>query len=321
MLHGGAGVWSSRPWIRKSIEAIKECTSRCWSKLLEANNALEAVVEAVRCMEDSGYLNAGYGSSPNLLGERELDAGLMTSSGLIGAVAAVKLTKNPVLLARLVAELTPHAIIAGEGADRLALMYGLPQLPPIPQHVMDMYVEALKKVLSGKPTEYSLRAIKSFLSRNEVYAKLVNALVELHGTVGAVAVDDSGLLAAATSTGGLMLKLPGRVGDTPIPGAGFYASSSIACSATGVGEFIIRSMPCLRLSLEYEVAKDAHEALRHVADYVERVAGPNTMGFIAVDKSGRLMYAYNTEAMLIGYIKGGEVVVELRPEPKVAVII
>lgn len=320
MLHGGAGAWSSRPWVGRAVEVVRECTSRGWMKLLEVDNALEAVVEAVRCMEDSGYLNAGYGSLPNLLGERELDAGLMTSAGLIGAVAAVKLTRNPVLLAKLVAEVTPHTIIAGEGADRLALMYGLPQLPPMPQHVVDRYVEAVKKVLSEEPAEYSLRAIKLFLSRNEVYAKLVNALIESYGTVGAVAVDDGGLLAAATSTGGLILKLPGRVGDTPIPGAGFYASSSIACSATGVGEFIIKSMPCLRLSLEYEATGDVDEALRHVVNYVWRVTGPNAMGFIAVDKDGKLMYAYNTEAMLIGYVKCGEVVVELRPEPKVAIV-
>ena len=320
ILHGGAGAWRVRPGVEKSIETIRKCTEIAWRKLVELNNSLEAVVEAVKCMEDSGYLNAGYGSVPNLLGERELDAGLMTSTGLIGAVAVVKATRNPILLARIVAEKTPHILLAGENADKLALMNGLPPLPPMPEVVMERYREVLRKVFRDEPADYFYKALKTFVESNGVFHWLIQKLIEVYDTVGAVAIDDRGVLAAATSTGGVILKLPGRVGDTPIPGAGFYASSSVACSATGIGEFIIKTMPCLRLSMEYESRGDPDEALKNVFNYVERSVGSNTMGFIAIDRDGNILYGYNTEAMLIGYVYRGEVFVDLKPEPRLKTI-
>lgn len=321
VLHGGAGAWRLRPGVEKAVETIKKCTEQSWRLLNEVNNSLEAVVNAVKCMEDSGYLNAGYGSVPNILGERELDAGLMTSTGLMGAVAAVKSTRNPILLAKIVAEKTPHIVLAGENADRLALLYGLPPLPPPPPLVVERYRDALKKVLREEPADLYYRSLREFINNNTIYSELVRRIIDVYDTVGAVAIDDRGVLAAATSTGGVMLKVPGRVGDTPIPGAGFYATSRVACSATGIGEFIIRAMPCLRLDLEYEVSKgDLEKVLNKLVEFVENSVGPNTMGFIGVDKSGKMFYAYNTEAMLIGYIKKGEVIVDLKPEPKVAVI-
>ena len=106
ILHGGAGVWRVSAVVDKAVETVKKCTEHAWSVLIERNSALDAVVEAVVCMENSGFLNAGYGSTLNLLGERELDAGVMTSTGLLGAVASVKSTRNPTLLARIVAERT-----------------------------------------------------------------------------------------------------------------------------------------------------------------------------------------------------------------------
>jgi len=305
--------------IDKAIETVKKCTEHAWSALTEHNSALDAVVEAVVCMENSGYLNAGYGSTLNLLGERELDAGLMTSTGLLGAVAGVKSTRNPTLLARIVAEKTPHVLLVGENADRLALLYGLPPLPPPPQHVVERYREALRRLVRGEILDSYYKAIRGFIEEG-VYSRLIKEVLSVYDTVGAVAVDDNNVLAAATSTGGVTLKLPGRVGDTAIPGAGFYADKNIACSATGIGEYIIKTMPCLKLSLEYEKSNDAAVALNSVVDYVNRSVGVNTMGFIAVDRNGRVLYAYNTEAMLIGYMYKGEVRVQLRPEPPVNVI-
>ncbi|MEL9999813.1 MAG: isoaspartyl peptidase/L-asparaginase [Desulfurococcaceae archaeon] len=322
MLHGGAGAWKPRPGVENAIEAVKKCTKYGWRVLNDTNSSLETVVNAVKCMENSGYLNAGYGSAPNLLGERELDAGLMTSTGLIGAVAAVKSTRNPILLARIVAEKTPHLLLVGENADRLALLYSLPPLPPPPPLVMERYRDVLKKVFKEElPADFYYRAIREFVDSNTVYSELVRRIIDVYDTVGAVALDERGILAAATSTGGVILKLPGRVGDTPIPGAGFYATSRVACSATGIGEFIVRTMPCLRIDLEYGYRNgDLNKALDSVVKFVEKTVGVNTLGFIGVDESGRMFYAYNTEAMLIGYVKKGEVMVELKPEPKVAVI-
>jgi beta-aspartyl-peptidase (threonine type) len=318
-LHGGAGAWRLGALAEKAVETVKKCTERAWRVLSERNSALDAVVEAVVCMEDSGYLNAGYGSTLNLLGERELDAGLMTSTGLLGAVAAVKSTRNPILLARIVAEKTPHVLLVGENADRLALLHGLPPLPPPPQHVVERYKEVLRKITSGEVADPYYKALRGFIEEG-VYSKLLRRVLDVYDTVGAVALDESNVLAAATSTGGVILKLPGRVGDTPIPGAGFYADENVACSATGTGEYIIRTMPCLRLGLEYEKHGDAARALNSVVDYVNKRAGLNTMGFIAVDRSGRVLYAYNTEAMLVGYVYRGEVRVDLKPEPRVRVV-
>jgi len=271
------------------------------------------------CMENSGYLNAGYGSSLNLLGERELDAGIMTSTGLIGAVAGVKSTRNPILLARIIAEKIPHILLVGENADKLAFLYGLPPLPPPPQHVVERYREAIKKLVNNEISDSYYKAIYEFI-KHGVYFRIVSELLGVHETVGAVALDDNNVLATATSTGGIILKIPGRVGDTPIPGAGFYADENIACSATGIGEYIIKTMPCLRLSLEYREQNNLVDALSTVVDYVNKTAGPDTMGFIGVDKTGRVLYAYNTEVMLIGYIYRGEVQVSLKPEPRVNII-
>jgi beta-aspartyl-peptidase (threonine type) len=320
IIHGGAGAWRIRPGVDEAIEAVRKCTGHGWEVLSRTNSALETVIEAVKCMEDSGFLNAGYGSVPNILGERELDAGLMTSTGFMGAVAAVKATRNPILLARIVAERTPHVIIAGENADKLALMHGLPPLPPMPPHVLERYRDSLKRIIGGEQVDNYYEALRKFISDNQLYRELVRSILSVYDTVGATAIDDNGVLAAATSTGGVILKLPGRVGDTPIPGAGFYATSTIACSSTGIGEYIIRTMPCLKLSLEYELSNNMHQALNRVMEHVEKSVGSNTLGFIGVDAKGRVFYAYNTEAMLIGYIRKGEIIVDLKPEPNVNIV-
>ncbi|ADV64902.1 isoaspartyl peptidase/L-asparaginase [Desulfurococcus mucosus] len=306
VLHGGAGSWRDESVRGRAEEAVGECTRLAWRLLDESNNALKAVVEAVRCMEDSGVLNAGYGSTLNLLGERSLDAGLMTSTGLMGAVAAVKATRNPILLAKIVAEETPHILLAGEDADRLALLKGLPPLPPPPQHVVDRYIQAVRRLLGGELKQEYYKKIYEFASlHSSVYYQMLKELVSVFDTVGAVAVDDKGVLAAATSTGGVTLKLPGRVGDTPVPGAGFYASTNTACSATGIGEYIIRTMPCLRLDIEVSNGVGLREALGKVMSHVNASVGLDALGFIGVDREGNIFYAYNTEGMLVGYTRDG----------------
>ncbi len=313
ILHGGAGSWRNTPVKEKAIETVKECTVKAY-EILEDKDALTAVVSAVKCMEDSGYLNAGWGSVLDLYGGRSLDAGLMTSNGLIGAVAAVTATKNPILLAEIVALETPHILIGGLGADMLAYKYNLPPLPPPPQHVWRRYKEILDKLLRGEAkTRYGRELVKYINTRREV-EDLLREIAGLHDTVGAVALDDEGVLAAAVSTGGVIMKLPGRIGDSPVPGAGFYATSRVACSATGYGEQIILSMPCLRLADYMEKGLDFDEALDKVLEYVNKTVGSNTMGFIAVNSNGEVGWRYNTEAMLIGYIdEKGEVVVKDKP--------
>mgnify|MGYP001772533686 CR=1 FL=1 len=320
ILHGGAGSWRESEVKSLAEQAVHDCTSRAWRRLGEGAGAVEAVVEAVKCMEDSGVLNAGWGSTLNLLGGRSLDAGLMSSEGLLGAVANVKYTKNPILLAKIVAEETPHVLLAGDGADLLAATKGLPPLPPPPKHVVERYYTALKKLLNGEVSTQYYSKILEHLRKNSIYSS-ISELGALGDTVGAVAVDDRGVLAAATSTGGVILKLPGRVGDTPLPGAGFYASKRVACSSTGIGEMIIRTMPCLKLDLEYDKHLSVYELAKAVVDYVSSTVGPDALGFIAVDAAGNGFYGYNTEAMLVGYVNSkGEVVVKTSAPGKVGVV-
>ncbi len=314
ILHGGAGSWRASKVRDKALETMKKCTIEAWNVLVKENSSVEAVVYAVKCMEDSGYLNAGVGSVPDILGNRTLDAGVMASNGLLGAVAGVTKTKNPVVLARIVAEETPHVIIGGYGADELAVAKNLPILPPPPKHVMERYYEGLLKLFKGEIRSKFWRGIWRFVENNKDYLEAVKRIIDTSDTVGAVAVDDNGILATAVSTGGVIFKLPGRIGDSPIPGAGFYADENVACSATGFGEMIIKTMPCKMLSELIRQGKKFREAVNEVISRANELVGKDTMGFIAVSKDGEIGWAYNTEAMLIGYItRKGEVFVSFKP--------
>jgi len=313
VLHGGAGAWSLSTQERreKAKRVIEECTKRGWKKLEEENNAVEAVVESIKCMEDSGILNAGWGSVPDLFGERGLDAGIMASNGLLGAVGDVRATRNAIELARIVAEETPHILIVGRGADELARVKGLAPLPPPPQRVVELYHKYLEKVVEGKYTRPYIDALRVFLEKNPDYRRILKKAVVVSDTVGACALDDTGLLVAGVSTGGLLLKLPGRVGDSSIPGAGFYATDRIACSATGIGERIIKTMPCMMLDQVYREKGILEETANTVLKYATRLVGEDSLGFIAIDYKGGIVWKYNTEAILVGYVREGEISVEL----------
>ena len=314
ILHGGAGSWRASKVRDKALETMKKCTIEAWNVLVKENSSVEAVVYAVKCMEDSGYLNAGVGSVPDILGNRTLDAGVMASNGMLGAVAGVTKTKNPVVLAKIVAEETPHIIIGGYGADELAVAKNLPILPPPPKHVMERYYEGLQKLFKGEIRSEFWRGIWRFVENNKDYLEAVKRIIDTSDTVGAVSVDDNGILATAVSTGGVIFKLPGRIGDSPIPGAGFYADENVACSATGFGEMIIKTMPCKMLSELIRQGKKFREAVNEVISRANELVGKDTMGFIAVSKDGEIGWAYNTEAMLIGYItRKGEVFVSFKP--------
>lgn len=277
LVHGGAGrIQEPSP---RALEALKQACRRG----LTAGTALDMVVEAVAAMEDSGVFNAGLGSSLNLGGEREMDAGVMTSQGSLGAVAAVRYPRNPVRLARIVAEESDHVLLAGPGADRLAEALGLPQIPPPPRHVLERYTRLLQEYRRGDHPYYK---------GNLELARRAGML----DTVGAVAWDGE-TLAAATSTGGVWLKLPGRVGDTPIPGAGFLATPRLAGSSTGLGEAIIRAMPLHRLDNLLASGHNLHEALKTLASWVEDAVGSDTMGLIAVTGQGEAGIYYNTQGI------------------------
>jgi beta-aspartyl-peptidase (threonine type) len=275
ILHGGAGSWVriNRHAERSILSKMLECAKLGFTKLINSN-PLDAVELAVECMELSGLFNAGLGAYPNLKGELELDAGIMDGSRLkAGGVASVKNVPTPVKLARIVLEDTPHVIIVGDAAEKLAETRGL-------------------------RSELKPKADRLALLREATR----NKNIPCGGTVGAVAISESGDLASATSTGGLLAKMPGRVGDTPIPGAGFYADNSLgASSATGVGEKILVYQLSLRVVENLRSLK-AQESAIETLNSMSRRLGENTAGVIVVDSRGRIGAYMNTNAMPIAVV-------------------
>jgi isoaspartyl peptidase/L-asparaginase-like protein (Ntn-hydrolase superfamily) len=263
-IHGGAGVLRrDRPG-----EAQRAVLAAALEAGYREGSAIDAVTAAVRMLEDSPLFNAGRGSCLNAQGEVEMDAAIMEGAGLrAGAVAAVKHIRNPVLAARAVMENTRHVLLSGAGAERFARAQGL----------------------KLEPKRY-------FVTRRRVVA-LSRNLENHHGTVGAVALDRDGNLAAATSTGGYTGKLPGRIGDSPLIGAGTYAdNAACAVSGTGLGEAFIRAavahdVAARLLYLGESLSKATAAALRNVA----RLGGDG--GLIAVDRRGNLAMPFNSEGM------------------------
>lgn len=290
-IHCGAGTWRSvdEEIIKKvMINALR----RGINSLESGGSALDAVVEATMSLEDSGVLNAGLGSVPDLRGSVSMDAGVMDGwSGRAGAVAAVTYPKNPVLLARKILELTDHILLAGSAADELAARLGLPKHPGPSEGVKKRYEEVLKRAFSGDAT---------FKKSLELAQRL-----GYFDTVGAVALDGEGRLAAAVSTGGVILKFPGRVGDSAIPGAGFFANKHGAAVATGIGETIIMSMLSLKAVSLISEGFLADTAARLAIQYHTSLYGKDTAGLIALDYRGNAYGAYNTQAMPWGYAKPG----------------
>ena len=267
-IHGGAGVMR-RDEPGAAHRAVLEEALEAGYDILRANgSSLDAVAAAVVVLEDSPLFNAGRGSCFTADGEIEMDASIMDGATLrAGAVAAVRRIRNPILAARLVMEKTRHVLLAGAGAERFARQQGL-------RLESQSYFRTAKRL-----------------------AALRKNLKDYHGTVGAVALDSDGRLAAATSTGGYTGKMPGRVGDSPLIGAGTYADDrACAVSGTGLGEAFIRAAVghdvCARmLYAKASLASAARAALESVAN----VGGDG--GLIAVDRRGNVAMPFNSEGM------------------------
>lgn len=263
-IHGGAGNLRPEnlpPEKAHKVEAyLRSVVEEAYTLLEQGRMALEVVEIAVRRLEDAGFFNAGAGAVPNARGEVELDAAIMDGHNRrAGAVAAVQKVRNPITLARLVMERTPHVLIVGEGADSLAGVWELPL-------------------------------------RNE--APLQPEAPWSYGTVGAVALDRYGNLAAATSTGGIMGKMAGRVGDSPLIGAGTYAENGlIALSATGQGEYFILSVLAYDIAarLRYKGSSPREAIAEAFRERLEPLGGQG--GVIAVTPAGQTLFHFNTPGM------------------------
>jgi L-asparaginase / beta-aspartyl-peptidase len=299
--HGGAGNW--RPGSEEdAIEAMRAAVGGGREILRAGGRALDAVCAVVVALEDNPIFNAGTGAVLNFDGFCELDACVMDSRGsLVGAVAALQRVKNPVLVARKVMEETDHVMLAGEGAQRFARSMGFGDHDPVtPERHADWLDKKgrLDEVL-GK---HALK-MRRFLKEHPEYAG---------GTVGAAAVDHEGLLAAATSTGGVTMKLVGRVGDTPIAGAGNYATAHAAASATGTGEFVMRSLATRAIAERVAAGATLDAAMGEVLAGLGHEYDAD-VGIIAVDRHGNPVARHRTRDMPHAWFSGeGAVVSRLR---------
>ena len=230
VVQGGAGTWQperSQP----GILGVKKAAVTGFDVLKKGGTAIDGVIEAVSSLEDDGVFNAGYGSSLNIDGQIEMEASIMEGKTLrAGAVGLLRDIKNPVRLAKIVMEDTDHVFVVGEGAEKLARIHKLSRRNPMTELRLRYHEEQTKALLGRKP---ELPKLAELVKKHPEMFKLE--------TVGALALDKDGNVAAATSTGGFPLKLPGRIGDSPIIGCGTYADNEAgACSATGVGEIAMR---------------------------------------------------------------------------------
>jgi beta-aspartyl-peptidase (threonine type) len=295
VVHGGAGTWQperSQP----GLEGVKRAAKKGFEILEKGGSAVDSAMEAVMVMEDDGAFNAGYGSSLNIEKGVEMEASIMDGKTLqAGAAGLLKDIKNPVRLARIVMEKTDHIFVVGEGAEKLARIFNLERRNPTTELRLKYYEEQKKALFDGK---FELPRL----------AGLVKTYPELFDleTVGAVALDKDGNVAAATSTGGFPLKLPGRIGDSPLIGCGTYADNHVgACSATGVGEIAIRLVLAKTVCSYMENGKTAQEAVELAIKLVNKriSAAYNHMGLISVDPHGGIGAAHNSPNLCWAYIK------------------
>ena len=280
-IHGGAGTITRKNMTPEKENAyrskLKETLNVGYSILNKGGTSLDAVEATIRIMENSELFNAGKGAVFTNAGTNELDASIMDGRNLkAGAVARVKTVKNPISAARKVMEETWHVMLSGDGADKFAKEQGLDIVDPNYFYTQRRW-DSLKKIQ-----------------------------VEKHGTVGCVALDKHGNLAAGTSTGGLTNKRWGRVGDSPIIGAGTYANNqTCAVSGTGQGEYFIRGNVAYDVSaiMEYK-GKSVGEAAQNVIRKLSDMGGNG--GIITMDSKGNISMPFNTAGMYRGFRKAGQ---------------
>ncbi|MEM4942600.1 MAG: isoaspartyl peptidase/L-asparaginase [Ignisphaera sp.] len=291
-VHLGAGDWSIDNDLKnRLVRLIRDALEEGYKAGL-IGSSIDMVVEAISVLEDSGLVNAGLGSTVDISGNISMDAGIMYSgNNKAGAVAYVKYPRNPIRLARYVLENTDHVLIVGDAADTLAIKLGLEKHPGPLESVMKRYNEIIKKIEKG--------TIERRFYENSIKLWIKLGFLD---TVGAIAKDKSNEFAAATSTGGVFLKLPGRVGDSSIPGAGFYAKKCGAAAATGIGEYIIMSFLSLRVVNDICNGIAVKEAVDNAIALISSSYGIDTVGIIAMDRNGNVYGNHNTKAMPWGYI-------------------
>ncbi len=291
VIHGGAGTILKKNLSDEKEKAIKlklqEALDAGYKLLTEGKSSTDAVVAAINVLEDSAYFNAGKGAVYTTEGKHELDASIMRGNDLqAGAVAGVSNVKNPINAAKAVMLNSPHVMLSNNGADQFASSQGL-------ETVENSYFDS----------EYRYQQWQSVLKKDSISLS-EDLLKSDHkfGTVGAVAIDKNGIITAGTSTGGMTNKAFGRIGDSPVIGAGTYADDrSCGISATGHGEYFIRYAVahdiCARsLYKEISLAESADQVIKHD---LKNAGGSG--GIVGLDNKGNVVMSFNTAGMYRGY--------------------
>lgn len=284
-IHGGAGV-IERATLSKEKEdqiraALESAVRAGYARLSAGESSLDAVSAAIIVLEDSPHFNAGKGAVYTHEGSHALDAAIMDGARRrAGAVAGLSRIKNPIVLARLVMDNSNHVLLSGTGAENFARLHGMSWVPT-----------------SYFDTPERLEALRKAQRLEKTQASAALPSKAYFGTVGAVALDQRGELAAGTSTGGMTNKRFGRIGDTPLIGAGTYADRRCAVSATGHGEFFIRSVVaydiCARVAYRGSTVKQAAEAV--ILDELRRLGGEG--GVVTMDAEGKIAAPFNSAGM------------------------
>jgi len=304
-IHGGAGTIERSNMTpereREYRTGLERALTAGYEILKRGGSSLDATAAAVRVLEDDPHFNAGKGSVFTSAGTNEMDAAIMDGKMLAaGAVASLKHIKNPINLARLVMEKSGHVMMDSEGAELFAKENGIELVDQKYFFTQERW-DALQKMKAAEKSR-TRDTGKKFLITDQ----------DRHGTVGAVALDQNGNLAAATSTGGTTNKRPGRIGDSPVIGAGTYAdNATCAVSATGDGEYFIRATVGRDVSalMEYR-GMSLKDAAQGALDKVAKLGGAG--GLIAIDRQGDMALPFNTAGMYRGYVDpDGKFVIEI----------
>ncbi|MEY2540718.1 MAG: L-asparaginase / beta-aspartyl-peptidase [Verrucomicrobiota bacterium] len=304
VIHGGAGTIERSKMTpeseREHRAGLERALSAGYDILKRGGSSLDAAEAAVRVLEDDPHFNAGKGAVFTSAGVNELDASIMDGRTLkAGAVASVKHIRNPVSLARLIMEKSPHVMLDCAGAEAFAKENGVELVNEKYFFTQERW-DALQKVKEAE--KHGGGGGKKFIISDQ----------DRHGTVGAVALDQNGNLAAATSTGGMTNKRPGRIGDSPVIGAGTYANNqTCAVSCTGDGDYFIRATVAHEISALMEhKGMPLREAAQMALDRAKKLGGEG--GLIALDKNGETALPFNTSGMYRGYVDpNGKFVIEI----------
>ena len=290
LIHGGAGVIKATmtPQVEAAVrKALLQAVTAGYAELKSGKPALDAVTAAITVLEDNPNFNAGKGAVFTHDGHNELDSAIMDGNTLkAGAVAGVRSVRNPILLARAIMEKSPHVMMAGRGAEDFAKSNGLTLVDP-----------------SYFRTERRWQQLQKALAEDKAGVAHTDFETAKHfGTVGAVALDQAGHLAAGTSTGGMTNKRYGRIGDSPVIGAGTYADANCAVSGTGWGEFYLRTVAahsiCMRVALLSQPLADAAEQV--INKDIPKLGGDG--GAIVLGADGSMAMPFNTDGMFRAWV-------------------